>query len=134
MRLLRTGRVFKFLSLRFLAKKRRFLILRFLIHRHMSCYLHDNKRQNSNRRPSMQFQPVFPEMHVRKNPPKRFTAPCENYHKAKLLPILPYPTSKNLLRKPRNLLPPFRQYCRCFSLAVRLLFLPNVSMLYRHSF
>lgn len=69
----------------------------------MSCYMHDNKRQNSNRRPSMQFQPVFPEMHVRKNPPKRFTAPCENYHKAKLLPTLPYPISRNLRRKPRDL-------------------------------
>ena len=69
----------------------------------MSRYLHDNKRQNSNRRPSMQFQPVFPEMHVRKNPPKRFTAPCGNYHKAKLLPILPYPISKNLRCKPRDL-------------------------------
>ena len=64
--------------------------------------MHDNKRQNSNRRPSMQFQPIFTETRVRKNPPKRFTAPCENYWKAKLLPTLPYPTSKNLRRKPRD--------------------------------
>ena len=69
----------------------------------MSCYMHDNKRQNSNRRPSMQFQPIFTETRARKNPPKRFTAHCGNYHKAKLLPILPYPISKNLRRKPRDL-------------------------------
>ena len=68
----------------------------------MSRYMHDNKRQNSNRRPSMQFQPIFTETRARKNPPKRFTAHCENYWKAKLLRYYRIRHPKNLRRKPRD--------------------------------